>query len=166
MAILPALIIVELPLLLPKSENAIPFRYENVNSSCFPLWKTVKIEGEITFLLCSNEFILCISWCNFNYFLNHKTKSNRVRVYATRLHHFGSFDWRPQHVPEGLNLWQKVSTYHNYGQCCVISLYRWFSVLHSSEAVVVSRFITCWHEGRGSSLSLGSCNCKTSMCSC
>jgi hypothetical protein len=24
-------------------------------------------------------------------------------------------------------LWQKVSTYHNYGQCCVISLYRFHS---------------------------------------
>jgi hypothetical protein len=48
-------------------------------------------------------------------------------IYATRLHPFGSFDWRPQHVPEGLNLWQKVSTYHNYGQCCVISLYRFHS---------------------------------------
>ena len=48
-------------------------------------------------------------------------------IYATRLHRFGNFDWRPQHVPEGLNLWQKVSTYHNYGQCCVISLYRFHS---------------------------------------
>jgi hypothetical protein len=30
-------------------------------------------------------------------------------------------------LTEGLNLWQKVSTYHNYGQCCVISLYRFHS---------------------------------------
>ena len=52
---------------------------------------------------------------------SHKTNSNRVRVYATRLHRFGSFYWGPHHVPEGLNLWQ-VSTYHNYGQCCVINL--------------------------------------------
>jgi hypothetical protein len=27
-------------------------------------------------------------------------------------------------VDRGFNLWQKVSTYDNYGQCCVISLYR------------------------------------------
>jgi hypothetical protein len=36
-------------------------------------------------------------------------------------------------LTEGLNMyhkdstWQKVSTYHNYGQCCVISLYRFHS---------------------------------------
>jgi hypothetical protein len=30
-------------------------------------------------------------------------------------------------LTEDLNLWQKVSTYHNYGQCCVISLYRFLS---------------------------------------
>jgi hypothetical protein len=41
---------------------------------------------------------------------------------------------KPQHVPEGLNLWQKVSTYHNYGQCCVISLYR-----HSIVSILVVR---------------------------
>jgi hypothetical protein len=41
---------------------------------------------------------------------SHKTKSKRVRVYATRLHRFGSFDWRPQHVPEGLNMYLKAWT--------------------------------------------------------
>jgi hypothetical protein len=41
---------------------------------------------------------------------SHRTKSKRVRVYVTRLHRFGSFDWRPQHVPEGLNMYLKAST--------------------------------------------------------
>jgi hypothetical protein len=30
-------------------------------------------------------------------------------------------------LTEGVNMYQKASTFHNYGQCCVISLYRFHS---------------------------------------
>jgi hypothetical protein len=114
-----------------------------VNFSCFPLWKTVKIKGEITFPLCSNEFILCISSCNFSYFacitkrfrdndvvgwlfidrFDLTTRKETIEANNTTLPVIMiSLDYIALEVlTEGLNMYQKASTYDRRSQLIIIT---------------------------------------------
>ena len=111
----------------------------------FDIWHLKKYENlgkEPSYISANNHILLHISFVASLYFLMistlYKCTHRCIHIWCTSLWKY----WlKASHVPEGLNLRQKVSTYHNYGQCCVINLYRF----HFCKIEPVNRIISPDH---------------------